>query len=162
MKIVVISDTHLPEGISSFPAQLIADIKSADMVIHAGDFVEEQVFEGIKAIARQVKAVHGNMDCDELKDKLPDKEVIIIGKFKIGVIHGNGAPSSLVDFAGEAFKKDSPDLIIFGHAHSAFNEKVGKAIFFNPGSPVDKIYAPYNSYGIIEISDKIEARIVKV
>ena len=36
-------------------------------------------------------------------------------------------------------------------------------IYFNPGSPTDRVFAPYNSYGIIEIKDgKLKRRIVKI
>jgi predicted phosphodiesterase len=42
------------------------------------------------------------------------------------------------------------------------NEKIGKILFFNPGSATDKVFAPYNSYGIIEVNDKIDAKIIKI
>ncbi|PIQ84899.1 MAG: hypothetical protein COV73_06465, partial [Candidatus Omnitrophica bacterium CG11_big_fil_rev_8_21_14_0_20_43_6] len=51
----------------------------------------------------------------------------------------------------DAFKEDGCDLIIFGHSHKSMNEKIGKILFFNPGSATD-IFAAYNSYGIIELS----------
>ena len=36
-------------------------------------------------------------------------------------------------------------------------------LFFNPGSPTDKVFAAYNSYGILEINDKkVEGKIVKI
>jgi len=62
----------------------------------------------------------------------------------------------------ESFKNDRVDLVIFGHSHKAFNEKRGDILYFNPGSPTDQIFSPFNSYGIIEINDKIEARIIKI
>ena len=60
------------------------------------------------------------------------------------------------------FKKDNVNLIIFGHSHSALNKKRGNIVYFNPGSPTDKIFALHNSYGIIEINDKIETKIIKI
>jgi len=62
----------------------------------------------------------------------------------------------------EAFKNDKVDLIIFGHSHCGLNEKKGGILFFNPGSATDKVFAPYNSYGIIEINDKIKATIIRI
>jgi len=36
-------------------------------------------------------------------------------------------------------------------------------IYFNPGSPTDTIFAPYQSYGILEINGKeIKRSIVKI
>ncbi len=161
MKIVVISDTH-QEGVAEFPGELIKAIKDADMVIHAGDFVDPKILGELKSISKNFKAVCGNMDCEELKKSLPVKEIIKIKGFKIGIMHGSGAPANLVQVLSEAFKNDNPDLIIFGHSHAAFNEKIGNIVFLNPGSPVDKIYAKYNSYAEIEINGEISAKIVKL
>ena len=162
MKIVVISDTHMPDKADKLPEKLIDDIKSADIVVHVGDFSELSVFEKLKSISKEFKAVCGNMDSDDLKKILPQKEILKIGKFKIGIMHGSGAPSNLVGVLSDYFKNDNLDLIIFGHSHAAFNEKIGNTIFLNPGSPVDKIFAKYNSYGVIEINDTIETKIVKL
>ena len=49
MKIIVISDTH-KEGNVELPAKLIEAIKSADMVIHSGDFVDRKVLETLKSL----------------------------------------------------------------------------------------------------------------
>ena len=161
MKIIVISDTH-QEGRAALPDKLIEAIKNSDMVIHSGDFVDLKVLETLKVLSKEVKAVWGNMDGEELRKVLPEKEIFKVGKYKIGIMHGSGAPSNLVSVLSEAFKNDNLDLIIFGHSHSAFNEKIGNTIFLNPGSPVDKIFAKYNSYGLIKINGKIEAEIVKL
>jgi hypothetical protein len=161
MKIVVISDTH-QEGLANLPDQLIKAIKESDMVIHAGDFVDSKVLDTLKSISKEVKAVCGNMDGEELRKLLPVKEIFKVGKYKIGIMHGSGAPSNLVEVLTQAFKNDHPDLIIFGHSHQAFNEKIGNTIYFNPGSPVDKIFAKYNSYGAIEIDGKIETKIIRL
>ena len=85
-----------------------------------------------------------------------------IENYKIGIIHGYGHPNKLIDLVTEIFKNDNVNLIIFGHSHSALNEKRGNIIYFNPGSPTDKTFALHNSYGIIEINDKIEAKIVRI
>jgi predicted phosphodiesterase len=68
----------------------------------------------------------------------------------------------LLDVLAEEFKSDNVNLIIFGHSHEPLNLKKGDCLYFNPGSPTDKVFAPYNSFGIIEINDKIEARIIKI
>jgi len=162
MRIVVISDTHLCGPVFQLPDRIIADIKNSDMVIHTGDFVEAGVLEKLKKLGKEVKGVCGNMDSLELRRILPEKEVFKIGRFTIGIAHGSGAPVNLVSVLSEIFKEDHPDLILFGHSHSAFNQKIGETIFFNPGSPFDKVFAQFNSYGIIDITDKIEARIVKL
>jgi hypothetical protein len=132
------------------------------MIIHAGDFVDLKVLEQLNALCSNVKAVWGNMDPDEVRNKLPQKLIFKAGKYKIGLTHGYGPPKDLMDLMSEAFKDEKVDIIIFGHSHVSTNEKRGDILYFNPGSPTDKIFSPYNSFGIIEINDKIEARIIKI
>ncbi|MCX5700124.1 MAG: metallophosphoesterase [Candidatus Omnitrophica bacterium] len=162
MKIVAIADTHIPERSDKLPLELLEEIKLADAVIHAGDFVSLELFKELKAICKQVIAVRGNMDAGELAKELPEKEIFKVGKFRIGVMHGYGAPGRVAELLLLEFKKDKLDMIVFGHSHTPLNEKIGSVIMFNPGSPTDKVFAPYVSYGVIEIDDKIEAKIVKL
>jgi len=162
MRIGVISDTHIPDRALDIPKEILENFKKVDMVIHAGDFVDASVLEKLKSVCKNVLAVWGNMDPPELRKKIPEKEIFEVGKFRIGITHGYGSPSKLIDLMKEIFKADNVDLVIFGHAHVGYNEKKGKVLYFNPGSATDKVFAPYNSYGIIEINDKIEAKIVKI
>jgi putative phosphoesterase len=132
------------------------------MIVHAGDLVELRVLDILKAVCPNTKAVCGNMDAYEVRRGLPEREIIKIANYKIGVIHGYGAPNRLIDLVSQSFKNDALDIIIFGHSHTGFSEKIKDILYFNPGSPSDKIFSPYNSYGIIEINDKIEAKIIKL
>jgi putative phosphoesterase len=162
MKIGVIADTHIPDRAKDIPAQILEAFRDADMIIHAGDLVDLSVLDRLKAICKDIKVVWGNMDSYEVRKKLPEKEIIKIGNFKIGVMHGYGPPSQLIELLGGIFKEENVNVIIFGHSHSAINEKRAGILYFNPGSATDKIFAPYNSYGIIEINDTIKAKIIKI
>lgn len=162
IRIVVLSDTHIPEKAKSIPEEILPELKTADIIIHAGDLVALNVLEQLRRISPRVYAVYGNMDPYEVRKELPEKEVIKVGKYKLGLMHGYGAPNNLIEVMQKAFKDEDVDIIIFGHSHAPFNEKRGKILFFNPGSITDKIFSAYNSYGILEINDKIEARIVKI
>lgn len=162
IRIGVISDTHIPDKAGDIPRKVLDEFKDVDMIIHAGDLVDLNVLEKLENVCSDVKAVCGNMDYAEVRKKLPEKQLLYIGGYKIGLMHGYGAPDKLIDILTHIFKDESVDLIIFGHSHVPINEKRGKILFFNPGSPTDKIFSPYNSFGIIEIDDKIEARIVRL
>lgn len=162
IRIGVISDTHIPDRAQYLPLQIMQEFKKMDMIIHAGDLVELNVLDKLKAICPDVKAVWGNMDPAKVRDKLPGKLIFKAGNYTIGVMHGYGAPNKLMEFLSSVFKDDNVNIIIFGHAHYSVNEKRGNTLFFNPGSLTDKLFSDYNSYGIIEINDKIEARIVKL
>ncbi|MFH0913179.1 MAG: metallophosphoesterase family protein [Candidatus Omnitrophota bacterium] len=162
MKIGVITDTHIPDRARDIPQQILEAFKGVDMVIHAGDLVDLSVLDKLKTVCKNVKAVWGNMDPYEVREKLPEKEILKVGNYKIGIMHGYGAPNKLIDLLSEIFKDDDLDIVIFGHSHSAVNEKRRNILYFNAGSATDRIFALYNSYGIIEIDDKISAKIIKL
>lgn len=162
MRIGVISDTHIHERTQQIPGQILDAFRHVDMVIHAGDLVDISVLDNLRSVCKDVRAVWGNMDPYDVRKRLPEKEIITAGKYRIGVMHGYGHPGKLMDLAAEIFKDERVDLVIFGHSHSPTNEKRGNTIYFNPGSATDKIYAKYNSYGIIDINDNIEAKIVRL
>ena len=161
MKILVISDTHIPRTTQDMPEAVYKAIEDVDMIIHAGDFVEKDFFDKLKSL-RELRGVCGNMDSPDLRRILKPKEVIEVGNFKLGLIHGYGAPASIVDTVRSEFNKDV-DAIIFGHSHAALNFVKDGVLFFNPGSPTDKIFAATNTYGILELTDKkIEGKIIEI
>jgi putative phosphoesterase len=162
MLIGVLSDTHIPVNAKEVPPQVLEAFKKADLIVHAGDLVSLSVLEALKAVCPRVVAVWGNMDPGEVRAAIPERQIFAAGKYKIALAHGWGPPDKLTDVLAKAFSAEKVDAIIFGHAHAPLNEKRGGILFFNPGSPTDKVFAPYNSYGIIEVNDKIEGRIIKL
>jgi len=161
MRILALSDSHIPVNAKSLPVRLLKEIEKADLLLHAGDFVSLDFLEGLKGLCK-MKAVYGNMDSLEVRKSLPEKELINAGKFRIGLIHGWGAPKTLIEAIKTKFLKDKPDIIVFGHSHLPENSVIDGVTYFNPGSPTDKIFSPYNSFGIIEISDEIKTKIVRL
>jgi uncharacterized protein len=163
MRIGVISDTHIPDRAKKIPQEILEEFKNVDIVLHAGDLVERSALKELKAVCKDVRAVRGNMDHPEEKDALPEKLIMEIEKKRVGLTHGYGAPPRLMELVTKIFEKDRVDVIVFGHSHYPVNEIKNGILYFNPGSPTDKIFSPYNSYGILEIRDgKIEGKIVKI
>jgi predicted phosphodiesterase len=55
------------------------------------------------------------------------------------------------------------DAVLFGHSHRPQREVRNGVLLFNPGSPTDRLFAPYNSYGVLEVGPQgMEARIVRI
>ena len=160
VKILVLSDTHIPVAAQDLPEEIYRAIEGVDMIFHAGDLIDAGMLEKLKSL-KETRAVCGNMDSKELCMILNTKEVINIGKFKIGLIHGYGAPSEIMPTVRREF--DKVDVLVFGHSHAAMNVKKDEVLYFNPGSPTDKIFASKNSYGILEVTDKnVEGIIVEI
>ncbi|HNW39694.1 MAG TPA: metallophosphoesterase [Candidatus Omnitrophota bacterium] len=172
-KLGVISDTHIPGKGQHIPGMILDAFKHVDLVIHAGDVVSLAAIDELESVCPSLAVVAGNMDQEEVRDKYPVKQILEIAGYRVGLMHGSGAPLNLIGLLKDAFKEDRCDLIIFGHSHKPMNEKNEGVLFFNPGSATD-LSAAYNSYGIIELqkrpeasgrADKslgIEARIIKI
>ncbi len=161
MRIAVIADTHITSGV--LPPSLLRIAGQSDMVIHAGDLVQAAVIREFKNVCPDVRAVCGNMDGEDLKAKLPDRLIIELpGGIRIGVMHGWGAPAGLLDIVESEFRGKDVQMVIYGHSHQPSKTERNRVVYFNPGSPTDKVYAPYNSYGLVEIKNGIEARIVRI
>ena len=163
MRIGVISDTHIPDRAREIPKKVLDDFKNTDLVLHAGDLISLEVLDVLKNICGEVKAVWGNMDPFEVRSKLPEKQIIPVQTIRIGLTHGYGPSAKLIDLVKDIFKNEHPQIIIFGHSHYPINEKRQDILFFNPGSVIDKIFSPFNSYGILEIVDnRISSDIIRI
>jgi len=161
MRIVVISDTHISTSTDKLPRQIIEELKNSDLCIHAGDFIDIEVSKEISKIV-ELKAVRGNMDTREVRNTYPDKQIITVEGLKIGLIHGGGSPFNILPKVENSFQ-ESLDIYIFGHTHSAYNKIHEGKLFFNPGSPTDKFFAKFNSYGILNIKgNRFERRVIRV
>ncbi len=151
MRIGVISDTHV-KTIDGIPAKIFKALAEVDLIVHAGDFTEMAVLDGLKQLA-EVKAVCGNMDSSELKQILPQKESFVVCRKKVGLIHGSGGPWGIASRVRELFS--NPDLIIYGHSHEPYNQYLKGSLMFNPGRTRD-------SFGLLTIDDEIKAEIIRV
>jgi len=164
MRILVISDTHVVNGSPKLPNKVLNEAKTSDLCIHAGDFVEKSVFDELSKLTKVI-GVCGNMDERGIDLKLPLKRVLEIEGVKIGLTHGRGSAQNIIYTVQDIFVDEFSDLdmLVFGHSHLACNKIIDGKIYFNPGSPTDKIFAPYRSFGLLMVKDKkIDRRIVKI
>jgi len=157
MKIGVISDTHLPNAGAELPGELLKELRKVDLIIHAGDHCEEKFLNKLKSIA-EVKTIAGNRDSYQLQKKLKDKLTFKAAGKKISVIHGHQFRGKNI-LQGLNYNFIDSDIIVFGHTHRPFNERVSDKLFFNPGSPTDKRLEKNYTFGIIEIEEEIKAEI---
>ncbi len=158
MRIGVISDTHLP-GYSNRLKKIVERYFSdVDLILHAGDLVDLGVLEVFGD--RPVKAVCGNMDPLSVRRVLPDRLILKIKGFRLGIMHGWGSGVNLEE---KLYSVLGPvDCLIYGHTHFPVNRKKEGVLFFNPGSALEKRYAPVNTVGILEIGEAITGNILKI
>jgi len=157
MLIGVVSDTHIPRRAKTIPREVREGLRGADLIIHCGDLNQYSVVKELEAIA-PVEAVYGNTDPEEIKEILPRTKVITVGRYSVGIVHGDGYRATL-DNAFNAFPFEKIDCIVFGHSHVPFIGKRGGILMLNPGSPTDKRMQEKYSYGLLHIDEEIRAEI---
>ena len=148
MKLIVLSDTHLHFG-EELPRGLLQEMERADLVVHCGDFTGEDVYRFLQA-RFPLAAVAGNTDCRQIRHELPEWRVIECEGWKVGIIHGWGSPIRLAHRVRERFA-DPPALILFGHSHVPFNDRLGGTRLFNPGTASAFALKLQKTYGRIDL-----------
>ena len=160
MKIAVLSDTHVG-SIDSFPRKILDELSGMDLTIHAGDYTEKKVLDGLRKLGN-FKGVHGNMDSWEIKRELPSVETVEVGNHRIGINHpAEGGPAlGLEDRIRVKFQDVS--VIIFGHTHLAENAYRNGLLYFNPGSATGTFPALKKTFGILTVEKEIRGEILKL
>jgi putative phosphoesterase len=133
-------------------------LSAADLVLHAGDVVSLEVIDFLKK--RNFLGVCGNMDPPEIKSLLPEKEVMKLGPYRIGLAHGWGPSDGLEDRIDELFH--GMDVIIYGHSHQPANHMKRGTLFFNPGTATGFSSSGVHSLGILELNETIHAEIISL
>ena len=70
-RLVIVSDTHVPQRARALPGPLWAAIEAADVVIHAGDWNGVALLDEFERRSARLLAVYGNDDGEQLRARLP-------------------------------------------------------------------------------------------
>ena len=152
IEIGVIADTHIPTRALHMPRNLSELMSGVQLILHAGDLVDEKVIEELQAIA-PTEAVAGNMDPLQLKKGLGRLKLIKIGPVAIGLLHGDsGSHNISLERAGELFYPARLQAVVFGHLHEPMVKLHDGILYFNPGSATDPRRASKPSCGRLLIN----------
>lgn len=161
MRIAVISDTHMPRGPRRLPERCVELLTEAEMIIHAGDFSDASVYSLISSFGPLV-AVHGNVDCAELRAELPAATAIDVEGTTIAVIHDAGPAKGRLARMRARFP--GADAVVFGHSHMPLHESDRSGFqIFNPGSPTERRRAPTHTMGLAQAREgRVEFELVEL
>lgn len=160
-KIGVLSDTHISDlarGLPYLEHLTERHFRDAEMILHAGDMINPDILLAFSG--RTVHVVRGNMDPPARG--VPNRKIVEVRGYRIGLIHGWGAPDSLEERVLEAFRSDRLDCLVYGHSHYPVCHQRDGVLMFNPGSPTDRRRAPFHSVGVLELGERIEGRIISL
>jgi putative phosphoesterase len=144
-RVLLIADTHVPKRARDLPAALWREIEVADVVLHAGDWVDVSLLDEVEARARRLVGVHGNNDHGALRERLPELALAQIGGVRFGVVDETGPKAGRERRCATLF----PDLVVlvFGHSHIPWDTTAETGLrLLNPGSPTDRRRQPFCTY----------------
>ena len=150
MELAIISDTHLPRGSRRLPDACVARLRSADLILHAGDFTTVAVLRELEALGPPVAAVLGNVDEAALADLLPAERIVRAGRARIAMVHDAGPAGGRLGRLRRRFP--GADAVVFGHSHIPLHERAPEGFqIFNPGSPTDRRRQPRHTMGCARV-----------
>jgi uncharacterized protein len=144
VRLLLISDTHVPVRARALPSQVWDEVDRADVVVHAGDWVDVRLLDELEERTQQVVGVVGNNDGPALRARLPEVARQTLAGVSVAVVHETGPKQGRERRARERFPET--DLLVFGHSHIPWDTSVDGLRLLNPGSPTDRRREPDCTY----------------
>ena len=129
-KIGILSDTH-----SFIDDKLFNFFKDCDLVFHAGDIGETQVYDKISNKFKTY-AVSGNIDNYKIREFIDETVFIKVEDVNILMTHIGGYPNRYVPKFRKQIEEKKPNIVITGHSHILkviFDKKLNH-LHINPGA----------------------------
>ncbi len=133
------------------PKRCVAALMAADLIIHAGDLITPDVLAQLTDWGETV-AVHGNVDNEALRARLPERVELTVEHVRLGLLHDAGPSRGRLGRLRSAFPQ--AHAVIFGHSHIPLLQRddASGLQIFNPGSPTDKRRQPDCTMGWAHVS----------
>jgi putative phosphoesterase len=143
--IVLLADTHVPKRAHDLPPVLWSAIEAADLVIHAGDWVDVRLLDELERRARRLVGVVGNNDGAALRARLPEAAGVEVEGVQFAVVHETGPAAGREARMDAAFP--NADVLVFGHSHIPWDTVSPAGMrLLNPGSPTDRRRQPLGTF----------------
>jgi uncharacterized protein len=144
-RLLLMADTHLPKRAKELPAELWAAVETADVVVHAGDWVEPPLLDRLERRARRLVGCYGNNDGAELRRRLPEVARVEIEGVRLAVVHETGDRKGREERCAAGYP--DVDVLVFGHSHIPWDTTAPNGLrLLNPGSPTDRRRQPHCTY----------------
>jgi uncharacterized protein len=144
-RLLILADTHVPKRARELPPVLWDAVDAADVVVHAGDWVDITLLDELEKRATRLVGVRGNNDGPDFTDRLPLVARVEIDGLRLGVVHETGDAKGRERRCDEAYA--DLDALVFGHSHIPWDTVTpGGLRLLNPGSPTDRRRQPYCTF----------------
>ncbi len=145
MRLLLIADTHVPTRARTLPDEVWARVAEADVVVHAGDWVDVALLDALEQRARRLLGVYGNNDGAALRNRLPEVARVDLDGVRLAVVHETGPALHREHRCAERYP--DTDVLVFGHSHIPWDTTAATGLrLLNPGSPTDRRRQPACTY----------------
>jgi hypothetical protein len=145
IRLLLLADTHLPQRARALPDEVWRAVDDADVVFHAGDWVDVALLDELEQRSARLIGVWGNNDGPALRARLPEVATVELEGLRFAMIHETGAAAGREARADAAFP--AADVLIFGHSHIPWDTLSPRGMrLLNPGSPTDRRRQPQCTY----------------
>jgi uncharacterized protein len=161
VRVAVLADTHLRPGGRWLPDAVVAHLRTADVILHAGDIVSGALLDELAGYG-PTHAVLGNNDVD-LVGALPEVLELDLAGVAVAMIHDSGPRAGRAGRLRRRFPE--ADVVVFGHSHDPVDEPgIDGQLLFNPGSPTQRRRQPHPTMGLLTLEGGavVDSRIVVV
>jgi putative phosphoesterase len=159
VRLLLISDTHVPKRARDLPARVWDEVDAADVVVHAGDWVVPELLDELETRSARLVACCGNNDGPALRARLPERADVTLAGVRFTVVHETGAAAGREARMSRLY----PDtqVLVFGHSHIPWDTSTDTGLrLLNPGSPTDRRRQPFCTYMTARLVDGALADVV--
>jgi len=154
VRLLLISDTHVPNRARDLPSTVWNAVEGADAVLHAGDWMAPDLLDRLQDRTPFLVACWGNNDGDELRARLPERADANLGGLRFTVTHEAGVSAGRDERMARLYP--DTDVLVFGHSHIAWDATASTGLrLLNPGSPTDRRRQPFCTYMTASVDDGV-------
>jgi uncharacterized protein len=151
-RLLLMADTHVPRRARDLPDALWRAVDEADVVLHAGDWVDVSLLDALESRSRRLVACYGNNDGPPLRERLPEVASVTVDGLAIAVVHETGAAKGREARCEVAFPEAA--VLVFGHSHIPWDTTTPRGLrLLNPGSPTDRRRQPHCTWMTASVAD---------
>jgi putative phosphoesterase len=153
--LLLIADTHIPQRALDLPEAVWAEIDTADVVVHAGDWVSLDLLDQLQDRAKDLMGCWGNNDLGaEWRKRLPEVDRRTLDGVTVAVTHETGDKRTRDGLCDQKYA--GTDLLVFGHSHVPWDSTTPGGIrLLNPGSCIDRRMQPKCTYMTLDLVDGV-------
>jgi uncharacterized protein len=145
VRLLLIADTHVPKRARDLPKRIWDEVARADVVLHAGDWVDPTLLDALEKESGRLVACWGNNDGAELRARLPERADADLGGLRFTVVHEAGGSAGRDARMAKLYP--DTDVLVFGHSHIPWDTTATTGLrLLNPGSPTDRRRQPFCTY----------------